>query len=185
MMITSVRIVSPIIETPSRMPDATATTAVTDDDGRQDRARRLRRSRKNVMPSSMPRLRDDRDEERQAEDEEHRVGVNRARPGRETTAGAARIQATIPGRQSRCASSDVGSPQNVATMTSEHPVGERVLVDLVPERSEDEQPEDGREHFRRQQPERQWRDAAGQRAVRRRRSRSRQKPPAGQHHDRG
>ncbi len=30
MMMTSVRIVSPIIETPSRMPDATATTAVTE-----------------------------------------------------------------------------------------------------------------------------------------------------------
>ncbi len=28
-MMTSVRIVSPIIDTPSRMPDATATTAVT------------------------------------------------------------------------------------------------------------------------------------------------------------
>ena len=51
MMITSVRIVSPIIETPSRMPEAKATTAVTAMTvGRI--APSYRRNSRNVMPSS-------------------------------------------------------------------------------------------------------------------------------------
>ena len=74
-MMTSVRMVRPIIETPSRMPEEKATTAVTAITvGRI--APPLRRSRKNVTPSSIARLRDDGDEERQAEDKQHRVGVD-------------------------------------------------------------------------------------------------------------
>ncbi len=55
----------------------------------------------------------------------------------------------------------------------QHPVGERVLVDLVPERSEEEEPEDGHEHFRAEQPERQRRRRGRPAAVRRRPPRSR------------
>ena len=51
-MITSVRIVSPIIETPSRIPETKATTAVTDTTvGRM--APSNRRNRNSVTPSSI------------------------------------------------------------------------------------------------------------------------------------
>ena len=84
-------------------------------------APRLRRSRKNVMPSSNARLRNDRHEQRQAEDEEHRIGVDQIVEPRE------RQQVLRdPDAASRCCAIstchvDVGSPQNVATMTSSIP----------------------------------------------------------------
>ena len=119
-MITSVRIVSPIIDTPSRMPDANATTAVTAMTvGRI--APRLRRSRKNVIPSSKRVCAMTGDEERQAEDEEHRVRMD------EIVQPAERQQVLLhPGASSAvCGIStchaEVARPMKVATMTSSMP----------------------------------------------------------------
>ena len=98
-----------------------------------------------------PRLRDDRDEERQAEDEEHRVGMNQvveapirqemlARP--RPPSGVGDLAMPFRGREAAEGRRD----------HQHHAVGERVLVHLIAERAEQEQAEDGREHFHRQQP---------------------------------
>ena len=149
---TSVRIVRPIIDTPSRMPDARATTAVTAMTvGRI--APRFRRRRKNVTPSSNRVCAMTDDEERQAEDEQHRVGVNQIDPGRETTAGASAPKPTTLPRRSPDATPRSASRQKVATMTQQHPVGQGVLVDLIPERAEEEEAEDGRQDFGGEEPQ--------------------------------
>ena len=183
MMMTSVRIVSPIIETPSRMPDAKATTAVTEMTvGRI--MPRLRRSRKNVDAFEQSRLGDDRHEERQAEDEQHRVGVDQVVEAVERQQVAAAPRHHPP-------RGNLGMPaprwpvrQNVATMIEQHPVGEGVLVDLVPERAEQEEAENGDEHLHREQPERKCRDTTGQQAPPAP-ARSQQETRARQHHDGG
>ena len=119
-MITSVRIVSPIIETPSRMPETKATTAVTDTTvGRIAPSIPPQQEERDAFEH--PRLGDDRDEERQAEDEEHRVGVNQVVEAADTTGGAARVQAHQPVSAIWVCHSDDASPQNVATMTSSIP----------------------------------------------------------------
>ena len=51
-MITSVRMVSPIIDTPSRMPDANATTSGDRQHGRQEQRRDCGEAGQKVMPSS-------------------------------------------------------------------------------------------------------------------------------------
>ena len=128
-MITSVRIVRPIIDTPSSTPEATATTAVIDDDGRQDRAA-VAAQQEERQAFEQARLRDDRHEQRQAEDEEHRVGVNQIVEPVQTTAGAAATQLRQPLLR------DLGVPRRRRQAAErrdddeQHPVGQRVLVDL-------------------------------------------------------
>ena len=119
-MMTSVRMVSPIIETPSRMPEAKATTAVT--------AMTVGRIAPLVAPQQeerdafeQPRLGDDRHEEGQAEDEQHRVGVNQIVEAGERQQVLAAPRATSPRSAISTCHADVGRPQNVATMTSSMP----------------------------------------------------------------
>ena len=120
MMMTSVRIVSPIIDTPSRMPDAKATTAVTEMTvGRI--TPRLRRSRKNVIAFEQARLRDDRHEERQAEDEQHRVGVDQIVEAAERQQVLTAPTPPSPACAISACQVEVGSPTNVAMMTSSIP----------------------------------------------------------------
>ncbi len=90
------------------------------------------------------RLRDNRHEERQAEDEEHRVGMDecvepaeRQEVGLRPPPPAVRRDFGMPGRTRQADKRRDDDEQ--------HPVGERVLVDLVLERSEQEEPEDGRQ----------------------------------------
>ena len=75
MMMTSVRIVSPIIDTPSSTPDATRDDRRHRNDRRQDQAA-VAAQQDERDAFEQPRLGDHRHEERQAEDEEHRVGVD-------------------------------------------------------------------------------------------------------------
>ena len=89
------------------------------DDRRQDRAA-VAAQQEERDPFEHPRLRDDRDEERQAEDEQHRVGVDQVVEAveREQVLRAPRPPAllgdlAVPLR--------VSMPQNVATMTSAMP----------------------------------------------------------------
>ena len=151
-MMTSVRIVSPIIDTPSRMPEANATTAVTETTvGRI--APPLRRSRKNVMPSSIRVCAITDTKNVRPENEEHRVGVDQIvepaerqqmLPRPAPPAGFGDLRVPLGRRQAaECRDDD-----------QQHPVGQRVLVDLVFERAEDEQPEDGGKHFCGQQGDR-------------------------------
>ena len=130
-----------------------------------------------------PRLRDDRDEERQAEDEEHRVGVNqlieaairqevRARPHPPTRFG----NLGVPLRRSE--------PAEGRHDHQQHSVGQGVLVQLVFEGTEQEQREDGREHFDRQQPHRKRRDPSGCQDHGGNERAAEHEPAAGQHDDR-
>ena len=154
-MITSVRIVSPIIDTPSRMPDANATTAVTAMTvGRMAPPFRRSRTERDALEHS--RLRDDGDEERQAENEQHRVGVDQLVEPVER-------QHVLPHPRPPAALDDLCvplrglQPAERGDDDERHPVGQRVLVNLVLEGPEDEQPEDGEEDFRGEERDRQRR----------------------------
>ena len=89
MMMTSVRMVRPIVDTPSRIPEATATTAVTETTvGKDGTAVTPKEEEGDAF--EQPRLGDDRDEQRQTEDEQHRVGIDQlveAFEGKEMMAG--------------------------------------------------------------------------------------------------
>ena len=168
---TSVRIVSPIIDTPSSTPDANGDDRRHRDDGRQDPAV-VAPQQEERDAFEHARLRDDRHEQRQAEDEQHRVGVNQIVEAAETTAGAAATQNAQPRSRDLDVPRRRRQPAERRDDDEQHPVGQRVLVDLVAEGSEDEQSEDRREHFGGQQPERERRDAARRAGWRRRRRRS-------------
>ena len=158
-MITSVRIVSPIIDTPSRMPDANATTAVTAITvGRI--APPLRRSRKNVTPSSMrvcamtatknvrPRMKSIVS-----------AWISSSSPWNDST--CSRVHAHQPASATWRCHSDVSRPTEGGDDDERHAVGQRVLVNLVFEGAEDEQAEDRGEQLRGEQRNRQRRHAAG------------------------
>ncbi len=100
------------------------------------------------------------DEQRQPEDEQHRVGVHevvQAAEGQDMQPQPARPPETgqldMPrrGTQSAERSDD----------DEEHPVGQRILVDLISERAEDEQRQDRRQDLGAQQPQRHRDRAAG------------------------
>ena len=165
-MMTSVRIVSPIIDTPSRMPGRERDDRRHGNDRRQNRAA-VAPKQKERDPLEHARLRDDGDEERQAEDEEHRVGVNQlvepvkrqhvlAHPRPPSRVG----DLTVPlGRF---------EPEEGRHDDERHAVGQRVLVNLVFEGAEHEQAEDRGEQLRgekrhRQRRRRAQRQAAGMR----------------------
>ena len=163
MMMTSVRMVSPIIETPSRMPDAKATTAVTDMTvGRITPVVAAEQEEGDAF--EQPRLRDDRDEERQAEDEQHRVGVDQI-------VEAAERQQVLPDPGAPAVLRDLDVPRGGRQPAErrdddeQHAVGQRILVDLIPEGAEEEEPEDRRQHLGRQQPERHRRRSGRRRAM--------------------
>ena len=119
-MMTSVRIVRPIIETPPRMPDATATTAVTAMTvGRIGAVVASQQEERDAF--EQPRLRDDRHEQRQAEDEEHRVGVDQIVEAVKRQQMLPRSRSPSPAAAISTCHVDVGRPQNVATMTSSIP----------------------------------------------------------------
>ena len=107
-----------------------------------------------------PALRDDRDEQRQAEDKEHRVGVHEL-------VEAGERQQVLPDPLSQAVLRDLEVPRRRRQAGErrdddhQHAVGQRVLVDLVLERSKEKQPKNRREHLGGEQPHRHRVDAGG------------------------
>ena len=127
-MITSVRIARPIIDTPPSTADAIATTAVTATIVGKDPAAVAAQQRER-QALEHARLRDDRHEERQPEDEQHRVEMNQIVEAGEGQQMRARPR---PGAMLR----DLGVPRRRRQPAEgrdddeQHAVGQRVLVDL-------------------------------------------------------
>ena len=129
-----------------------------------------------------PGLSDHRHHERQAQDEQHRVGVNQV-------VESVKRQQVRGNPDAPPLPRDFGVPRGRRKPAErrdddeEHPVGQRVLVNLVPEGSEDEQPQDGGQHLGRQQPERNRRRAAEDQNGSGSNNAGRDKPPPRQHDD--
>ena len=104
-------------------------------------------------------LGDDRDEKRQAQDEEHRVGVNQI-------VEAAEREQMVADPGAPATLHDLGmprggrKPRERGDDDEQHAVGQGILVDLKAEGAEQEQAEDCQEHFGAEEPERQRRQAA-------------------------